>query len=74
MQREEACLKLLERRVEERRELKRQRDKLLGVLWNIRGELGRIIEQLESRGYECEAGPLEKSPAFAELKEVANGD
>lgn len=33
--------------------------------------LKEIVEQLESCGYECEAGPLSNNTAFIELKERA---
>ena len=32
------------------------------------------IRQLESCGYECEAGPLENNEAFQELKKIAESD
>jgi hypothetical protein len=36
--------------------------------------LGEIIEQLESCGYECEAGRLEDNLAWRELKEMAESE
>ena len=36
--------------------------------------LGEIVKQLESCGYECEAGFLENNTAFIALKELAEKD
>lgn len=36
--------------------------------------LKEIVEQLESCGYECEAGKLEFNVAFIALKKMAKGE
>lgn len=37
-------------------------------------ELKEIVEQLESCGFECVAGPLENNTAFIALKELAESE
>lgn len=36
--------------------------------------LKEIVEQLESCGYTCQAGPLENNTAFVKLKELAEAE